>query len=72
MSPKVAVRSQIILKQDMYQELYQAYMILRSHLLPERSSVIPEYQISGMLKFTPTYIAVTITATLDGMFKNVD
>ncbi len=53
MSTKVVISPQIILKVVTYQELYQAYMILRSHLLPERSSVIPEYQISGMLKFTP-------------------
>ena len=50
MSTKVVISPQIILKVGMYQELYQAYMILRSHLPPERSSMIRENQISGMLK----------------------
>ena len=58
MSTKVVISPQIILKVVMYRELYQAYMILRSHLLPERSSVIPAYQISGRLKFAPPATAL--------------
>ena len=59
MSPKVAVSSQIILKQDVYQELYQDYVI--QHSPPATWEVFKDTGVSNLrdAQVHPSYMTCT-------------